>query len=134
MKKTILPLLISFFVTGYAFAQEMTPEEEENKLYESVEKEVERLDNYLSLDDWQIFRIDSMLFHDFSKMNAAMKEMSKSKISNSNMYIEVQDEWFEKMYDGFHSILNEEQWAKYLKNGAAKAKKARDKRKQNKNK
>ena len=34
----------------------------------------------------------------------------------------------EKNYNALHAILNEEQWTKYLKTGAARDKKARDKR------
>jgi hypothetical protein len=40
----------------------------------------------------------------------------------------VQDKWLEAIYQSYLRILNENQKAKYLKSGAAKAKKARDKR------
>jgi len=39
----------------------------------------------------------------------------------------------EKIYESFRKILNEEQWQKYLKSGALKAKNARDKREQKRN-
>jgi hypothetical protein len=44
------------------------------------------------------------------------------------MYANVQDKWMEQIDITYKRIFNEEQWAAYLKNGAAKAQKAREKR------
>ena len=56
-----------------------------------------------------------------------LKELKK-KVSNSDMYYVIQDKWMEKMYNGFKGVLDEDQWKKYLKSGAERQKKARDKR------
>ena len=45
------------------------------------------------------------------------------------MYIAVQDKWMEQIDVTYKKIFTEEQWAAYLKQGAAKAQKARAKRK-----
>jgi hypothetical protein len=42
----------------------------------------------------------------------------------------AQDRWMESTYNAFNKFLTPEQWEKYLKNGAAREKKARDKRAQ----
>ena len=51
-----------------------------------------------------------------------------SKVTNSAAYLAVQDKWMEAIHQSYLRFLNEEQTARYLKGGAAKAKRARDKR------
>lgn len=105
-----------------------SPEEQERQLYEAIDKEIDRQTTVLDLADWQIFRIDSTLTHDYKAMTAEIETLRTSKVSNATAYMAVQDKWLEAIYQSYHNILNETQWAKYLKGGAAKAKKARDKR------
>jgi len=114
-----------------AFAQQQapqTPEEREKTLLEGIDKQIEHLTETLDLSDWQIFYVDSVMVHDYKAMDKELMDLSAAKVTNSDLYIRVQDEWTEKMYNAFHGILDEEQWTKYLKQGAARAKKARDKR------
>ena len=56
------------------------------------------------------------------------KEVDKFD-SNADIFAQTSDKWCEKIYDAMHKILDEDQWTKYLKMGAAREKKARDKRK-----
>ena len=105
-----------------------SPEEQERQLYEAVDKEIERQTNVLDLADWQIFKIDSTLTHDYKAMTEELKALSQSKVSSPTAYMAVQDKWQEAIYQSYCRILNEEQRAKYFKGGAAKAKRARDKR------
>ena len=107
------------------------PQSEEERLkslYEAVDKEIERQTTSLDLEDWQIFRIDSTLTHDYQAMTDELLSLQKSKVGNSSAYQDVQDKWSEAIYRSYERILNKEQWEKYLKNGALRAKKARDKR------
>lgn len=111
------------------FAQgQPNPEEQEKALYETIDKEIERLTAVLDLADWQIFMIDSTLTHDYKAMMAEIAALRQSKVSNPTAYMTTQDKWQEAIYQSHLRILNEEQKAKYLKGGAARAKKARDKR------
>lgn len=103
-------------------------EEQEKAMYEAIDKEIERQTVVLDLADWQIFRIDSTLTHDYKAMAEELAALRMSKVSNSSAYMAVQDKWTEAIYQSYCSILNDEQRAKFLKGGAAKAKKARDKR------
>ena len=80
------------------------------------------------LEYWQEFYADSVLVHDFHAMQDELKELQASKVTNADMYQQVQDKWSENIYNAFHKFLNEDQWKKYLKGGAARDKKARDKR------
>jgi DNA segregation ATPase FtsK/SpoIIIE-like protein len=99
------------------------------EIQEQIEKEAERLERVLDLEDWQVFYVDSTLMHDFPAMQAELKELADSKVSNRDMYISVQDKWMDQIDATYKRIFTEEQWAAYLKQGAAKAQKARAKRK-----
>lgn len=126
-----LVALIVFPCTGFAQEREKTEEEkkQEKEFYEWIDKEVKRLTETLELEYWQEFYADSILTHDYIGLRDELSDLSKNKVSNSDIYINVQDKWAEQIYDSFHKILNEEQWKKYLKQGAARDKKNRDKRK-----
>ena len=63
-------------------------------------------------------------------MVTEIQSLQTSKISNMSIYQQVQDKWMDHIDSTYHRIFTEEQWAAYLKSGAAKAQKARDKRRQ----
>ena len=98
-------------------------------LYEQIETEADRLQRVLDLEDWQVFYVDSTLKHDYPAMQEEMLKLSEAKVSNRDMYVQVQDKWMEQIDATYKRIFTEEQWAAYLKQGAAKAQKARAKRK-----
>ena len=130
MKKILFvatALLISL-VSAFAQEKPMTPEEKEKKLAEFIQKEIDHLESSLKLEDWQVFYADSILNHDYRAMQADLDALQEAKVSNANLYTKANDKWAEQIYNSLHKILNEEQWAKYLKGGAARQKKARDKR------
>ncbi len=102
---------------------------EEPDIYEQIELEADRLQRLLDLEDWQVFYVDSTLKHDFPAMIAEQEKMKAAKVSNSSLYWDVQDRWMEKIDETYKKIFTEEQWAAYLKSGAARAQKARAKRK-----
>ena len=70
---------------------------------------------------------------ELSKLDTMQKELMElqaAKVTNADMYSAAQDRWMESTYNAFNKFLTPEQWEKYLKNGAAREKKARDKRAQ----
>ena len=111
-------------------AQEMTAEEKkaEKDFHDSVEREIDRLTNLLKLEDWQVFYVDSILNHDYKAMQAELKALQDQKVSNTDMYYYIQYKWQDKIYEAYEKLFDESQWAKYLKSGAARDKKARDKK------
>jgi hypothetical protein len=130
MKKILFAaicLLISFG-TALAQQQQMTPEEKEKKMTEFIQQQVERLERSLELEDWQSFYADSILTHDYHALQEELDALQEAKVSNTDLYTQTSDKWADRIYDAMHKILNEDQWAKYLKQGAAREKKARDKR------
>lgn len=129
-KALILSILsLSAAIAGRAQQQQpLTPEQKEKQLYEAIQKQVDDYAENLNLEDWQIFYADSILTHNLVELSKEYEVQSKNKVSDSSIYMLIQDTWMEKTYQAFKQILNEEQWQKYLKTGAGRAKKDRDKR------
>ena len=117
-------LLPAGYGTASAQQQEKQPD-----VYEQAEQEADRLQGLLDLEDWQVFYVDSTLKHDFPAMMADYEELRKAKVANQSMYQDVHDKWMDQIDKTYMRIFTDEQWAKYLKNGAARAQKARAKRK-----
>lgn len=119
-------LAMSFICAStMAFAQEQEPPD----MLEIAENEADRLQRLLELNEGQLFYVDSTLKHDYQAMQEEMMKLQAAKVSNSSMYISVQDKWMEAIDRSYKKIFTEEQWAAYLKSGAAKLQKAREKRK-----
>ena len=122
----IAALLLLPFAAGAQ--QPQTEEEELKQLREIIDKTVENYEGVLRLEDWQSFYVDSILTHDYTALSQELKALRAAKRNNSDTYQQVQDKWAEQSYVALQKVFNEEQWAKYLKTGAARDKKARDKR------
>lgn len=117
----LLPLL--------AGAQQPQSEEEERKqLRQVIDQTVASYETQFGLEDWQSFYVDSILTHDYEALRVELRELRNAKVSNADIYSTVQDKWAEQVYVSLQKIFTEEQWNKYLKSGAARDKKARDKR------
>lgn len=131
MKNIFLAVVCLLFSALTVFAQQNPPsqEEQEKKMSEYIQKEVDRLEMTLKLEDWQVFYVDSILNHDLRAMQEEMNNLSSSKVTNYDIYTRASDKWAEKIYVAFRKVLNDNQWQKYLKSGAAREKKAREKRK-----
>ncbi|MBO4476325.1 MAG: hypothetical protein J5737_06365 [Bacteroidales bacterium] len=128
MKKIVALLSICLLPFVLSAQEQKTPEQREKEFYEAVQQQIDRLTALLDLDDSQIFYADSILTHDYTAMQEEYVSLSQAKVSNADIYYDVQDKWMEQIYNSFHRILDEDQWQKYLKSGAARDKKARDKR------
>ena len=119
-------LACSLFLLGAApgaLAQqkERTPEE-------IASQEAERLATLLGLEGWQVFYVDSILQNNYSHMQAELYGLRDSKVENVDLYVSVRDKWNQLTYDAFSKVFNEDQWNRYLKSGAGKEMKLRQKR------
>ena len=103
-------------------------EDKEKKMDEFIQNQVSNLENSLKLETWQTFYVDSILNHDYRAMQDELDNLSSVKVSNTDIYIRTQDKWNEQIYQALSKVMNEAQWNKYLKMGAAREKKFRDKR------
>lgn len=113
-----------------AFAPMLAAQEPEKpkEVWEMAEEEADRLQRLLELEDWQVFYVDSTLKHDYQELMTEAGKLQASKVSNSSLYVAVQDKWMDKIEESYKKIFTEPQWAAYLKSGAGKAQKARAKR------
>lgn len=123
----LLTAFVLMFFSAGAFAQQ--PQQDEPDIYERAEMEADRLQRVLDLEDWQTFYVDSTLKHDYPALMEEIDALKAAKVSNNSLYVAVQDKWMEKIDESYRRIFNDEQWAAYLKSGAAKIQKAREKRK-----
>lgn len=109
-------------------AQNAGQDEDAKQLREAIDQQVKTYTDLLDLEYWQVFYVDSIMTHDYGAMTAELKELQESKVTNSSVYEMIQDKWAEQMYNAYRKVFNDEQWQKYLRAGAARDKKARDKR------
>ncbi len=126
--KIAFPLICLLFISFCnAFAQ--TQDQEAPDVYEQAEQEADRLQRILDLEDWQVFYVDSTLKHDLPAMMGEYDRLRENKVSNTSLYQIIQDKWMERIDLSYRKIFNDEQWQTYLKSGALRQQKAREKRK-----
>lgn len=123
-KKTLLAVLATFICwTSVAQDENKQPTPEE-----MAEKETERLEKALKLEDWQVFYVDSTLVHDYSAWMEELNGLRKARVENSDIYVSIQDKWMERIENAYRKFFTEEQWQEYLKQGGERIIKERQKR------
>jgi hypothetical protein len=96
---------------------------------EMAAKMADQLEKDLNLDVAQVFKIDTLFQHVYTDYYAELEKLVKSGVSSSSgQYLRVSDKWGAYIDARIEEIVDEEQWAKYLKSDAGKGKKKRDKR------
>lgn len=119
-------IAVCLFLGSFALSAQ---EQKQPDIYQQAETEADRLQRLLELEDWQVFYVDSTLKHDWPAMIEEYEKLRTSKVANASMYQVVQDKWMEQIDNTYKKIFNPQQWAAYLKSGAGKMQKAREKRK-----
>ena len=119
-------IAVCLFFASFALSAQ---EQKQPDIYQQAETEADRLQRLLELEDWQVFYVDSTLKHDWPAMIEEYEKLRTSKVANASMYQVVQDKWMEQIDNTYKKIFNPQQWAAYLKSGAGKMQKAREKRK-----
>ena len=115
------------FSCGEAAAQNKEPD-----MMQIAEQEADRLAKLLDLEDWQVFYVDSTLKANYNHLKTEMDKLQMSKVTNTSIYMDVQDRCMEAIENDYKKWFTEAQWKAYLKSGAAKAQKQREKRRQQK--
>lgn len=126
MKRILLCLIagaLSLAAAGQQQQKEYDP-------IEAAEVEAQRLTDLLKLEYWQTFYVDSTLQHDLTEMYEEYKKLQHEKVTSYDLYLAVQDKWTDKIEASYQKYFTEEQWKKYLKSGADRARKQREKRQQ----
>lgn len=107
-----------------------TQSQRDENLVKSIDETINEFTQLLKLESWQVFYIDSIYTHDYFALDAELQDLQSRKISNNDLYIAAQDRWMESIYQAMEGVLTKEQFDRYLKSGARKAKKERDKRRE----
>ena len=126
MNMKLFIIAVCLFLGSFALSAQ---EQKQPDIYQQAETEADRLQCLLELEDWQVFYVDSTLKHDWPAMIEEYEKLRTSKVANASMYQVVQDKWMEQIDNTYKKIFNPQQWAAYLKSGAGKMQKAREKRK-----
>ena len=130
MKFNSVVLSACALIVSMIFSVSVSAQQQEGPdVYQQAEDEADRLQRALDLEDWQVFYVDSTLKHDLTAIMSEYEKLQSSKVSNISMYQAVQDKWMEQIDATYKRIFTEDQWKSYLKTGAGKAIKAREKRK-----
>lgn len=103
-------------------------QEKESNPEELLEKEIERLTANLKLEEWQVYYVDSTLHYDYYGMMQELDRLRKTRVSNQDMYIAVQDKWLESTQNAYHKFFTDEQWLRYLKQGGQRIINERERR------
>lgn len=130
--KNIGNLLLVLALLSYGFSasaqnQEGVGEDDVKKMLENVDRQVEQMTNDLDLADWQVFYVDSILTANYLSLQEGFAELSAKKVGNRDIYQDLQYRKLDEVYFALEKVLDEPQWTKYLKRGAAKDKKSREK-------
>ncbi len=127
--KSIVLLSFALLASMVSGARASAQQNQGPDIYEQVQAETDRLQRVLDLEDWQAFYVDSTLTHDFTAMMAEYEKLQGSKVTNTSMYQAVQDKWMDQIDATYRKIFTDDQWKAYLKAGAGRLIKAREKRK-----
>lgn len=130
MKKFAIAALLLLPICAFAQAPQGQQDEAAamKQFQESIDNEIERYADALKLEDWQIFYLDSIFNYNYHHRADEIRELNKQRVTNEEAYYAVDDKWMEANYQALQKVFDKDQWARYLKMGAEKAKKARDKR------
>lgn len=127
LKKKIFYACVTLLsATVVAYAQQQEPQKPDP--LDFAEKEVERLERDLKLEDWQTFYLDSILTYNYTELFKEMEGLQRAHVANTDMYMSIQDKWQIRTEEAYMKLFTEEQWKEYLKQGGARIIKEREKR------
>lgn len=126
--KYILCVVMAFVLAGiFPEAKAQTQEPVDIELL--AEEEADKYQKLLDLEDWQVFYVDSTLKANFVTLQVELEKLHKAKVTNTSLFQKVKDDCWDRIDADFKKWFTEKQWATYLKTGAAKLQKQREKRK-----
>ncbi len=121
---------VSAFLLCCTLSYAQDQQQEPPDYLQIAEEMADKWETILDLDNYQLFYIDSTLKHDYVAMDEELRDLQARKVSNSSLYYTVQDKWMEAIDNSFRKILDDRQWEIYLRNGALKLQKQREKRRE----
>ena len=127
----ILCIAMAFILTGM-LTETKAQTQEPLDIELLAEEEANKYQELLKLEDWQVFYVDSTLKANFNTLQFELEKLHKAKVTNTSLFQKVKDDCWDRIDEDFKKWFTEKQWAAYLKSGAAKQQKQREKRKMQK--
>lgn len=121
---------VMFSLLGFSSDEASAQSQEPVDLNVLAEEEADKYQRLLKLEDWQVFYVDSTLKANFFTLQVELEKLQKMKVTNTSIYQDAKDKCWDEIDRNFKKWFTDEQWAVYLKNGAAKLQKQREKRKE----
>ena len=128
MKSYLCLSLMALMMLATGFNDIFAQTQEPLDLNKLAEEEADKLQRTLDLEDWQTFYVDSTLKANYTELQKEFDRLQKSKVANSSLYQEARDKCWDNIDAAYKKYFTEEQWAAYLKSGAARLQKQRAKR------
>ena len=127
----ILCVAMAFILTGM-LTETKAQTQEPLDLELLAEEEANKYQELLKLEDWQVFYVDSTLKANFNTLQFELEKLHKAKVTNTSLFQKVKDACWDRIDADFKKWFTDKQRAAYLKSGAAKQQKQREKRKMQK--
>ena len=106
-KFLVSAVFLTTFSMLFNYTVSYAQQQEEPDMFEMAEKEADRLQRLLDLEDWQVFYVDSTLKHDYPAMIEEYKKLKDSKVSNTSLYQAVNDKWMEQIDATYKRIFDQ---------------------------
>ena len=100
----------------------------ETSFEDAIAKQVEDMVDRYKLDDYQAFKLDTLMQHFAPIYNAELRRVKESGAAQVASYQTIVDKWADFFDTEYEKIFTEEQWKIYMKSAAGREKKKRDKR------
>ena len=100
----------------------------ETSFEDAITKQVEDMVDRFRLDDYQAFKLDTLLQHFAPIYNEELRKVKESGAAQVASYQTIVDKWSDFFDNEYQKIFTEDQWKLYMKSAAGREKKKRDKR------
>jgi hypothetical protein len=115
MKRVVAILLLAGGCTLSTLCIAQNQEQKEKSPEEIATELTERMGKDLSLNQTQLFYVDSILRNNYTAMFDEIQKMKEMGMQDSRNYKTVYDRWNDKNLEAFKKILQEQQYISYLK-------------------
>ena len=116
--------LLIFMGTTLCRAQGSNAQQKPLSVEEQITKQVDELIDRYKLDDYQAFRVDTLLQHYVPIYHAAMKKVKDSGAAQVESYQMVLDYWADFFDSQYQQIFDEKQWSLYMKSASGRERKS----------
>lgn len=108
-------ILIILAISAAIVSNAQNQEQKQKTPVEIASEQADRLQRDLKLDDYQLFKVDSILQRNLTGVVDQFEQMKRGGLQNPESYREVQKSWQSKTETAFETLFTLEQFERYLK-------------------